>query len=103
MNDPQFVDAARAFAERFEDSPDEEIPGLLFAHALARPPADDERGFLQEPYPGHLAHYEAAPEAARALVAIGETPSATTQPERLAAWTMVASLVLNLDEFVTKN
>jgi hypothetical protein len=103
MNDPQFVEAARAFAERFEGAPDAEIPGLLFEAALARPPEEDELEFLQESFRGHLAHYAGDVEAARRLVAIGETPSATQQPERLAAWTMVASLVLNLDEFVTKN
>ena len=103
MNDPQFVEAARAFAERFEAEEDAEIPARLFETALARPPAKDELELLHESFRGHLAHYAADPDAAKALVAIGEIPSATDQPERLAAWTMVASLVLNLDEFVTKN
>ena len=103
MNDPQYVEAARAFAERFESEPDEAIPDLLYAHALARTPTERELALLRTSYEEHLTHYQADPAAAKALVAIGDSPSKTTQPERLAAWTMVASLVLNLDEFVTKN
>ena len=103
MNDPQFVEAARAFAERFLASDNEAIPAQLFAHALARPPSADELALLRDAYRGHFSHFQADPAAAKALVAIGEAPSTTGQPERLAAWTMVASLVLNLDEFVTKN
>ena len=103
MNDPQYVEAARAFAERFLGAPDDGIPERLFLHALARPPGPDERGVLRESFRRHLAHYREHPEAARALVAIGDRPSDASDPERLAAWTMVASLMLNLDEFLTKN
>lgn len=103
MNDPQFVEAARAFAERFEGSADEEIPGLLYSHALARSPDKEELALLRDSYREHLAHFEGKVEEAKALVGIGDSPSATENPARLAAWTMVASLVMNLDEFVTKN
>jgi hypothetical protein len=48
-------------------------------------------------------HYAADPVAARKLVAVGEKPRDPSIPEpELAAWTMVASEMLNLDETVNK-
>ncbi len=48
-------------------------------------------------------HYTANPKAAHDLIAVGEKKSDTSIPEPvLAAWTMVASEMLNLDETVTK-
>ena len=51
----------------------------------------------------HLAQYQADPKAAESLLKVGiaPLPEAAAQPE-LAAWTMVANLVMNLDEAVTK-
>ena len=48
-------------------------------------------------------HYAADPKAARDLVSVGEKKSDASIPApELAAWTMVASEMLNLDETVTK-
>ncbi len=48
-------------------------------------------------------HYEADPKAAHELVEVGEKkPDASIPAPELAAWTMVASEMLNLDETVTK-
>jgi hypothetical protein len=48
-------------------------------------------------------HYAADPKAAHALVEVGEKQHEASIPEtELAAWTMVASEMLNLDETVTK-
>jgi hypothetical protein len=48
-------------------------------------------------------HYAADPSAAKKLVAVGESRSDPSIPApELAAWTMVASEMLNLDETVTK-
>ena len=48
-------------------------------------------------------HYAADPEAARELIGVGEKKSDASIPApELAAWTMVASEMLNLDETVTK-
>jgi len=58
---------------------------------------------LQNSYEQMERHYAADPKAARELVAVGEKPRdpAIPAPE-LAAWTMVASEVLNLDETLNK-
>jgi hypothetical protein len=56
-------------------------------------------GFLQE----QLVKYAKDVKAAQALIAVGETKAdPALNPNELAAWTLVANLVLNLDEVVTK-
>ena len=50
-----------------------------------------------------LMEYQANPSAAQALVAVGESESKKDLPAaELAAWTLVASQVMNLDEALTK-
>ncbi len=53
---------------------------------------------------GHRERYAADPEAAKAAIAHGESPvpSELTQDE-LAAWTLVANMMLNLDETLSRN
>jgi len=54
-------------------------------------------------YRRYLATYRADEEAARKLLAVGESePPATMDSAELAAWTMVGNLLLNLDETITK-
>ena len=51
-----------------------------------------------------LKHYQSDQKAATELIAVGESkPDATLNPQELAAWTMVANLILNLDEVLSKN
>ena len=50
-----------------------------------------------------MAHYTKEPEAAKQLIAAGETkPDPRIKPSELAAWTMIANVILNLDEAITK-
>jgi len=50
-----------------------------------------------------LAHYDSAPRDAQKLIPVGESPvDPELNPSELAAWTMVASTILNLDETITK-
>ena len=85
-----------------EKTPEARIE-YAFRRALARKPrADEEAAVL-----GMLRHfevrYEKDPKAAAALLAEGESPvNAKLQPSELAAYTTVASLLMNLDEMVTK-
>ena len=54
-------------------------------------------------YKDQLAEYTRDAEAAKKLIAVGELkPDAKLNPSELAAWTMVANLILNLDEVITK-
>ena len=54
-------------------------------------------------YQQQLATYCAQADAVRKLLAVGEAPrNDKLDAAELAAWTMVASMILNLDETVTK-
>jgi hypothetical protein len=107
MNDVQHVEAARALAARaLAESPADDASRIcwLFATVLARGPDTDEQAVVQETLEGHRARYAADSEAAGKLVAHGESkPPADVPPAELAAWTLVANMLLNLDETLTRN
>ena len=70
---------------------------------LAHDPSPQMESVLQQSLSQMEQHYKADPSGARDLVAVGEKPRdpAIPAPE-LAAWTMVVSEVLNLDESLNK-
>lgn len=107
MNDPQFVEAARALAERVMRSgpaSEESRAERMLQLATGRPATDDETKSLVEGYREELQRYREDEENAAALVAVGAAPpDPTLDTAELAAWTMTANLVLNLDEVVTKH
>lgn len=105
MNETQFVEAARNLATRVMlrggMTTDERI-AYAFRLSTSRRPAAEEIAVLREVYEQQLAEYQAAPEGAMKLISIGESPRPeSADPAELAAWTMVANLILNLDESVT--
>ena len=106
MNDPQFFEAARAFAERAikeSDATPEARLAYLFEAATARLPKPVESELLLKTFQAHYQELEADPEAAKALITIGEsTPDETLNAVEVAAWTMIANLILNLDEVLNK-
>ncbi len=106
MNDPQFFEAARAFAERAikegGETPEARI-AYLFETATARLPKPVEEKLLLKTFRAHYQELEADPEAAKALTTIGESaPDETLAAVEVAAWTMIANLILNLDEVLNK-
>lgn len=104
MNDPQFVEAARSLARRvFQHSAEQEARAkYMFRLCTAREPSAMELNELLAVYEAHLQEYENDTDAANKLISSG-TESESESPASLAAWTMVANLMLNLDEVVTKN
>jgi hypothetical protein len=72
-----------------------------FRLTTARDPSPKELAVLRDTLKEQTAHYSADPEASAKLVHVGESPS-SGDPKELAAWTIVASVLLNLDEVVTK-
>jgi hypothetical protein len=106
MNDPQYVEAARALAERglahSAASPQERAAWMLQL-CIQRTPTAKEVDGLADDYQVWRDDYAADPEAARKLISVGEVPAPDKyRPEELAAWTMVANVILNLDEVINK-
>jgi hypothetical protein len=106
MNDVQWVEAARALAERVIEQggqlPDQRIK-LMGDILLAHDPPSQMASVLKNSLTQMEKHYDSDPKAAHALVAVGEKKRNPSIPEpELAAWTMVASEMLNLDETVNK-
>ena len=70
---------------------------------LSRPLDKDEEAILDSSRKAFAQRFEAQPQSAKDLLAVGETHAdPSLNPRELAAWTMVASQFLNLDEFLTK-
>ncbi|MEO2006529.1 MAG: DUF1553 domain-containing protein, partial [Candidatus Poribacteria bacterium] len=106
MNDPQYVEAARAFAQRVlnegGDTVEEQI-AFAFEIATARLPQAAEASILTETLNVHLAQMAADDEAAQAVAALAQHAAEEgADAAELAAWMMVANLLLNLDEVVNK-
>ncbi len=106
MNDIQFVEAARHLGERLMtsggDTPEERI-AHGFRLATARYPTKDESAVLLKLYEDQLQTYRKDAEAAMKLISVGDSPrNMELDPAEHAAWTMIGSVLLNLDETVTK-
>ncbi|MEM9659546.1 MAG: DUF1553 domain-containing protein, partial [Planctomycetota bacterium] len=107
LNDPQYVEAARALARRSVregGQADQEIAEQMYYLCLCRRPSVDELADLLLAYYEELQHFSDAPDAASQLLQRGAaTGEAAAKQAELAAWTVTASTLLNLDEVVTKN
>ncbi len=106
MNDPTFVEASRALAETvLSGSETEPVTRLqrAFQMATGREPDSRESRALSQALDEMLASYDAHPLEAEALLSVGESNvSINHSPKELAAYTAVMSLILNLDETLSK-
>ncbi|MES2692218.1 MAG: PSD1 and planctomycete cytochrome C domain-containing protein [Verrucomicrobiota bacterium] len=106
MNDVQNFEAARGFAERLllRTSSEQERLDYAFRCVTSRPPTREEAAVINETLATHRAHFAKNIEAATQVIANGESKPTTKLPaDEFAAWTMVANLLMNLDETVTRN
>ncbi|WP_435010261.1 PSD1 and planctomycete cytochrome C domain-containing protein [Tundrisphaera lichenicola] len=106
LNDVAYIEAARGLASRLlnQRGPTvEDRVELAFRMSTSRKPNKAEREVLIDGLRRQLDHYRADPEAALMLVSIGESPRdpGLDVPE-LAAYTVLASTILGLDETITK-
>jgi len=105
LNDPTFVEAARVFAQHILEA-DVDVDGrltLAFRTTLSRAPAAAELQVLRARYEQQLKYYRAHRDAAEQLVNAGNYPRpATLDVAEHAAWTTVASMLLNLDETIMR-
>lgn len=106
MNDVQHVEAARQLAERIVREGGRTTPERLrygFRLVTSRWPSEQELTVLHETFDAQQAHYAARAEAALELLSVGEARrDEALDAQALAAWTMIANLLLNLDETVTR-
>jgi hypothetical protein len=107
LNDPQFVEASRAFAARMMTEGGKDAEDRIrygFRLATARKPDRDEVKVLQSVLKQQLISYGKDTQAADKLLSVGSfKPQQTLKDSDLAAYTIVASMLLNLDETITKN
>lgn len=107
FNDPQYVEAARVLAQRTlreggADAADR--ARYMFRLCTGRHATQTEVDELVAGVTEDLQVYQSDVEAARQLLAIGEAPiDQNMDVSELAAWTMTANMILNLDEVITKN
>jgi hypothetical protein len=106
MNDPQWVEASRMLAERSiregGSTPTGRI-NFMSLVLLSHPASPKMTAVLQKSYADMRKHYAGNTPAANQLVAVGEKPRDIKIPApELAAWTMVANEMLNLDETLNK-
>ena len=107
LNDPQYMEAARALAQRMlnlEEATTESRIQTMVRLCTGRQPSQATIDELVSLHRDQLEKFNTDSKAAQALINIGQTAQNDSQNfSDLAAWTMVANVVLNLDEVVNKN
>jgi hypothetical protein len=106
MNDPQYVEASRLLAERMIKEGGEDLKDQIiyaFLASTSRVPEITEIEILEDLFHSELMSFQEEPERAEALINVGDYPAddSIKAPE-LAARTLIASTILNLDETLTK-
>ena len=106
MNDPTYNEAARLFAERMlREGGQNDADRLAYGFLLAtgREPAEGEAGVLGNSLSHYRDRFLTAPDDADRILAVGEAGrNASLEAPELAAYTTVASMLLNLDETITR-
>lgn len=107
LNDPTYIEAAREFATRIltqADTNDQSRLEVAFELALSRRPDATETQVLTQILDENRGIYRKDSAAAAKLLAIGLKPTDNKlELAELAAWTQVARVIFNLDEFITRN
>jgi hypothetical protein len=106
MNDPQFVEAARVLAQNAllasRKNVDREV-NYMTARLIARKLEPKELDIVARSYRDYVTYYESAPDDAKKLISVGESkPDPNLPAPKLAALTMVANELMNLDEVLVK-
>ncbi len=104
LNDPTYIEAARAFAVRILKEGGSDTPSRLkwaYRQVLSRAPNEKELALLESVLQKQAERFKADPAAAKQLLAVGQPPG-EVNAEELAAWTSVARILLNLHETITR-
>ena len=106
LNDPMFVEASRAFAQKMlliSDDFEDRLENA-FWYAVNRSPSDEEREMLQSLHQKSLTHFTEDPTRAQKFLNVGGIPFHDHGGiPQLAAMTTVTRVILNLHETMTRN
>ncbi len=105
LNDPQFIEAARFLAQLAlaNSKRDEDALQLMGERVLSRPLTSKELSIVKGTLKEMRAYYDQQPEAAKQFLAVGDAKVSDKIPApQLAAMTMVANQLMNLDEALNK-
>lgn len=106
LNDPQFVEASRALAEKLLGTSypsDQERLAAGFLKVTSRPPTASELSTLESALKRERQRYQSDEASAHELLAIGEVaPAPLASAYELAAWTQITSTLFNLSETLTR-
>jgi hypothetical protein len=105
LNDPQFVEAARALADRALEvggETDGARINFIAARLLARPFTADEMTIVKKSLADLKDWYKAHPDDAKAVIVIGDSKPRSPDVVQLASWTMLTNELMNLDEALCK-
>jgi hypothetical protein len=102
LNNESFVEASLALAKKIatEASSDKQRLEKAFEICLTRGASSDELGKLTRLLERSRAYYKNEAEAAKSVV--GDKGSSTLENYELAAWTATLRVLINLDEFITR-
>jgi hypothetical protein len=106
LNDPSFVESAKAMAMRvMKESSGDDAARLnwLWREVLQRAPTDSERATLLALLVKHRAEFHADQPATTAFGKVGLLPVTGVDAAELAAWSSVTRVVMNLHEFITRS
>jgi lambda repressor-like predicted transcriptional regulator len=107
MNDVQHIEAARVWAERVMEQQEASFADKvqwMYRQLLSRTAQDREITILKQQWQTHLERYQTREADARQLISQGERPPrADLNVAELAAWTMLANTLFNLDETLNRN
>jgi hypothetical protein len=103
LNDPTFVEAARAMAARLVARPaGPDRLDFAFRLAMGREIRETERKGLEELIEAQTTYYKTNPAEASKLLKVGYSPSPPGDPAELAAWTQACRAILNSHEAITR-
>ena len=106
LNDPQFVEAARVLGQVLIQTVSDD-PGriqLAYQKCMSRPASDEELAIIKKLLSDQRERFKDSPEKATQLLKVGESQrDESIDAVEHAAWTVIAQMILNLDETLTRN
>ena len=106
MNDPQYLEASRMLAERMILEGGTEVSDRIdfaFKALISRSPRKEELSILQNLYEEELQHFRRNPKRTSQILSVGEYPvNRSLNQAEVATYGVLASTIMNFDEFVMK-